>query len=477
MTELEFDPYQIWMSTRLQQQPRVMLGAFMGSGKTAVVLHAFRKRWARGEARKMLVIAPLNVARSTWPEEIEKWTFSQEFRYSVVVGTRSEREAALRAEADIYIINRENVGWLWQEGDDWSEFDVLVYDEASRLKSGKKRRKSGNRWSKTEFGYTVLISQKFRHVWLLSGTPCPNGLVDLWGPMYVIDGGERLGRARQGFLDRWFWQDPYRYTIKPRAHAESEITARTKDVFYHLEESDYITLPDLQVQDRWVTFDPRIMAQYRKFERSMVLEEYDIEAVTNGVLCNKLLQYANGSVYSSEDDEGVMYDSRRPPVAQKIHDYKLAELASVFEEAAGRPVLVAYSFKFDVHAIKARFPWIRIFRGMKRDFQDWNAGKLKAMLLHPASAGHGLNFQHGGHLAVWYGLTWSLELYQQFNKRLHRRGQKSQFVRLYRILARGTNDVRVANVLDTKGVTQDSITQCVRKSVGQIQDETAGLVF
>ena len=480
LTELDFDGYQIWMSLRLRQSSRVLLGAFMGSGKTAVTLHAFAMRRLEGTATVALVIAPLNVAKDTWPEEIEKWSFSRELRYAVVVGTQEERLSALRMEADIYIVNRENVGWLWEAVDDWGRFDTLIYDEASRLKAGKKRRLSGKtpegrkRWSRTEFGFMTLIRQQFTNIWELSGTPSPNGLIDLWGPIYILDAGERLGWKRPDFIKRWFQSSRYSYSVEPLPFAEEQIMSRLKDIFFYLEETDYIQLPDLEVHDRWITLDSRVHKMYRRFEREMVLDEFDVEAVNNAVLCNKLLQFANGSVYAPEDDEGIVYDKKRPPVAKRVHDYKLAELESILQEAAGRPVLIAYSFKFDVHAIKKRFPWIRVYGESSSDYRDWNSGKLKAMLLHPASAAHGLNFQHGGHLAVWYGLNWSLELYQQFNKRLHRRGQKSTFVRLYRILARGTNDARAAEVLHGKDVTQQSIAECVRVHIEEIRQDTEG---
>lgn len=478
LTENDFEDYQWWMSDLLQKNETVLLGAFMGSGKTATTLHAFWKLWKKGKARKALVIAPKNVAADTWPDEIMCWDFAREFHYACCVGDEPTRLAALEEEADIIIINRENVRWLYeQKGIRWfRQFDVLIYDEASRLKAGNKRtagnvRKDGSvsRKRLSEFGYMGKIRQKFKWVWELAGTPNPNGIIDLWGPIYILDKGARLGTSRTKFLERWFRYNMYTKTHEPFDHSEEQVMERLKDIFFCLKEEDYLKLPPLQVVDRWVNLSPKHLKMYREFERTQALDEFDVEAVNNGVLCNKLLQFANGSIYAPDDDPEEEWNPHKKPVAKHIHNRKLDELGSIFEEAGGRPVLIAYSYKFDIHAIKKRYPWVRAYGETPNDLREWNAGKLKAMILHPASAGHGLNFQHGGNIAVWYGLNWSLELYQQFNKRLHRRGQKGQFVRLYRILARDTNDVRVAANLEQKAITQDRITDTVRVRVEDIR--------
>ena len=478
LTENDFEEYQWWMSRLLQENEIVLLGAFMGSGKTATSLHAFHALWKKGAARKALVIAPLNVAKDTWPDEIMAWDFARELHYSVIVGDEDTRFEAVAEEADVYIINRENLRWLYEtKGIRWfDQFDVLIYDEASRLKAGNKRtkpntRKDGSvsRRRLSEFGYLGKIRSKFKWKWELAGTPNPNGIIDLWGPIYILDKGERLGTSRTKFLERWFRYNIYTRTYEPFDHSEEQVMDRLKGVFYYLREEDYLDLPPLQVIDRWVNLSPKHMKMYRNFEKTLALDEYDVEAANNAVLCNKLLQFANGSVYAEEDDPEEDYDPNRKPVAKHVHNRKLDELGSVFEEAAGRPVLIAYSYKFDIHAIKKRYPWVRAYGETPNDLKEWNSGKLPAMILHPASAGHGLNFQHGGNIAVWYGLNWSLELYQQFNKRLHRRGQKGAFVRLYRILARGTHDARVSEVLTDKAINQDRITDTVRVRLEDIR--------
>lgn len=478
LTEENFDEYQEWMSGALQSHMKILLGAFMGSGKTGCSLHAFYSLWRQGKVRKALVIAPKNVAADTWPDELLEWDFARELHYAVIVGDESTRLRALEEEAEIYIINRENVRWLYEtKGLLWfKQFDVLIYDEASRLKSGNKKtsgnkRKDGRKTRKrrSEFGYVAKIAHRTPRVWELAGTPNPNGLIDLWGPVYALDKGERLGTSLTKFRERWFRYNMYKRTYEPFDHSEKEIMERLQDIMYVLKEEDYLKLPPLQVRDRWVTLEPRHMKMYREFERTLALEEYDVEAQTNAILCNKLLQFANGSIYSQADMTDPDWSPTTPPEAKHVHNRKLDELGSVFEEAAGHPVLIAYSYKFDVHAIKKRYPWVRVYGQDKNDLRDWNSGKVRAMVLHPASAGHGLNFQKGGNIAVWYGLNWSLELYQQFNKRLHRRGQERSFVRLHRILARGTNDAFVAQRLTERAVTQDRITDAVRVRMEDIR--------
>lgn len=481
LTYEDFDEYQKWMSKKLETSMAVLLGAFMGSGKTATTLHAFWKLWKSGKVKRALVIAPLNVAKDTWPDEIMAWDFARELHYAVIVGDEEKRLRALEEEADLFIVNRENLKWLYQlKGGLWfKQFDIMIYDEASRLKGADKKtkkakpRKDGTvkPRSRSEFGYTAQVRRMIPRVWELSGTPSSNGLIDLWGPGYIMDFGKRLGTSLTAFRDRWFQYDQYKRTWNPSMHSEGEIMDRLKDIMFVLREEDYIKLPPLKVYDRYVNMEPRHMARYREFQRTLALEEYDVEAVNKGVLTNKLLQFSNGSIYSDADMDDPDWTPTTPPKANYIHDRKLAELGSIFEEANGAPVLIAYTFKFDVHAIKKKYPWVRVYGETPNDLKEWNQGKLKAMILHPASAGHGLNFQHGSNIAVWYGLNWSLELYQQFNKRLHRRGQKGECVKLYRILTRGTHDEWVAETLENKAATQDQIVEYVRVSMSQIRED------
>lgn len=474
----DFRDYQRWMSEIIVKQD-VFLGAEMGLGKTAATLHAAKQLLDSGKIKQVLVIAPLKVAEETWSAEIAKWSFARELTYRIVTGTEEERKAALTHRAQITIINRENLVWLQKHlGVRRWKFDMLVYDEASRLKSGRKRSRPKPRADGTippkkltEFGVLRRMRYSFKRVVELSGTPSPNGLIDLWGPIYMIDLGARLGTSMTAYENRWFrrdhWKKGYGAPV-PLEHSEREIMGRISDVFYSLKEEDYLKLPPLITQDHWVNLTPAEMKKYKDFEREAAMlvqnaagDREVIEAVNKGVLTGKLLQFANGSMYLGDklDEEtgGLL-----PRESVKIHDHKLSVLESIVAEAMGRPILLAYSFQFDKEAILKKFPFARVYGETKNDMRDWNAGKIKLLVTHPASAGHGLNFQHGSNIAVWYGLTWSLELYRQFMKRLHRSGQSADRVFLHRILAKNTMDERLVEVLGIRGATQDSITDAVR---------------
>lgn len=462
----DFRGYQVWMSRKIEELDALLLGAEMGLGKTAAVLKAASKMLASGRIKKVLIVAPLRVAEETWPAEIAKWDFSRHLTYRVVTGTLEERMAAMRfGPCQITIVNRENLLWLRRYvGIRRWNWDMLVYDEASRLKSGRKRtnpkpRADGTVPPKrlTELGVIQDVRHKTKKVVALSGTPSPNGLIDLWGPIYALDQGKRLGSSITRYRERWFKENPYTRRYEPFEHSEGEIMSRISDIFFSLREEDYLNLPPMIERDHKVILSPMELRKYRRFEQEMAIsvvnrfgEREVIEAVNNGVLTNKLLQFANGSLYTSEKE------------AVKVHEHKLLALDSIMEEALGQPVLVAYSFQFDKEAIRRRFPYCRVFGESTNDMRDWNAGKIRMLLTHPASAGHGLNFQHGSNIAVWYGLTWSLELYRQFIKRLHRSGQKRDKVFLHRIIAAGTVDEDILSVLKQRGATQDRISDAVR---------------
>ena len=465
LTREHFRDYQNWMSDKIIELPGMLLGAEMGLGKTASVLRAIVDLLASGTVQKILIIAPLRVAEETWPAEIAKWDFARSLTYRVVTGTEEERIASLqRGPAVITIVNRENLRWLRMRiGIRRWPFDMIVYDEASRLKSGRvksepKVRADGTlpAGRMTELGVLESVRHRTKKIVELSGTPTPNGLIDMWGPIYPIDKGQRLGRSITAFRDRWFTLNTYTRRYEPHEHSYDQIMGRVKDVFFALREEDYLKLPPMIEQDHYVHMTPKQMLRYQDFEEEMAIEVVNrwgekemIEAVNNGVLTNKLLQFANGSLYTTEKE------------AIKVHEHKLDVLDSIMEEAAGRPVLVAYSFQFDKAAIKKRFPYVRIFGESREDMRDWNAGKIRMLLTHPASAGHGLNFQHGSNIAVWYGLTWSSELYQQFIKRLHRSGQKRDHVFLHRIVCAGTADTSILPVLRDRKATEDDIKRAV----------------
>lgn len=470
----DFRGYQWWMADAVRDLPGVLLAAEMGLGKTAAVLQAIRTLKDAGQVSKVLIIAPLRVAEETWPEEIAKWSFARSLTYRVVTGTAAERVASFKASGpvDLTIINRENLRWLleWVKPFRWP-FDMIVYDEASRLKAGRKRVRSkvkGQKGNLTELGVIEQVRSRTKKFVGLTGTPTPNGIIDLWGPMYAVDKGERLGTSMSAYKARWFNENRYTHKITPLPGAEKEILQRCSDRFFSLKEEDYLKLPPLVERDHLVVLPPHVMARYREFEREKALEilnRWDepetVEAVNSGVLTGKLLQFANGSVYENTkwDEDGEKMLSAH---AVKVHDEKLKALDSIVNEAFGRPILVAYSFKFDKEAIRKRFPQCRVFGESSSDKRDWDAGRIPMLLTHPASAGHGLNFQFGSNIAVWYGLTWSSELYQQFLKRLHRSGQKADRVFLHRIIARDTADETILPVLRNRKVTEDRIKDAVK---------------
>lgn len=457
LSDADLRPYQNWMSGVIVNRDRVFLGAEMGLGKTASSLKAAAKLLASGKVKHVLIAAPLRVAEETWPAEIAKWAFARGLRYRIVTGSAEQRLAALKKypDAQITIINRENLNWLYKvTGTRNWPYDMLIYDEASRLKGGRTRTDLSRL---TELGIIHRHRHKFRKIVELSGTPSPNGLIDLWGPIFALDGGQRLGTSMTAYKNRWFRDNPNGYGSVPFDHSEGEIMAKIRDVFFSLQERDYLNLPPMIEMDHKVQLTPKELRQYRDFEKQHAItvknrwgEPEVIEAVNNGVLTGKLLQFANGGMYL---EDGTV---------SPIHEHKLDVLDSIVAEAMGRPMLVAYSFKFDMMRIKKRFKFARVFGETKNDMRDWNAGRIKMLVIHPQSAGHGLNFQHGSNIAVWYGLTFSLELYRQFIKRLHRSGQKADKVFLHRIITRQTADESILPLLRWRGATQDRINNAVR---------------
>lgn len=765
-------PYQVYMAKKIKGRKTVLLAADMGLGKSAATLTAVRRLLDEFAVRRVLVIAPLYVAEETWPEEIAAWAHTKALQYSVITGTPKQRMAALEKDVEIHIINRENLPWLWRTlGKKKWKYDMLVYDESSRLKSGKKRTKGGKNTGRrlSEFGALANARHMAEYVVELTGTPAPNGLIDLWGQIYILDLGERLGGTKAAFHDRWFDSDYMGWTYTPKPHAEEEIMERISDVMIGLRAEDYLDLPPVVSNTIRVKLPKKVMEEYRRFERTLVSEAYDVEAVSKGVLTNKLLQFCiakdtevltptgwveiqkiragqfvwdgfewvscagsvfkgiksvvtcygvrmtpqhevltvegwktaeeildrescerfdreevwipdcfrasgaeqagpgavagemllrqqgdstepvpsietSGSLeilrvqtwrkciqrgrrayddwlstlgYLATDEESLprsrgegLPQLRRPrhryarrvvcfiqgflggcqrgistqsddrprgqqqrifqrqlsmgesqdPASQypreclrgksmgagddcrggragkhsirdvlqesgeglfirgpvrpreiavydilncgprsrftvrgtdgrslivhncngsmyrdiedshprrreivQVHDMKIAALESVVEEANGNSVLLAYSFKFDLERIKKKYPKAVIAGEDKNWKKDWDKGRIKLLAAHPASIGHGLNLQYGGHIACWYGLTWSLELYQQFNKRLPRPGQKNHCVYIHHIIAAGTADEDVLASMSSRGATQDSITEAVRK--------------
>ena len=404
------------------------------------------------EAHRILVIAPLRVARDTWPDELHKWEHLSDLRLSVAVGTETERKAALQAKADIYIINRENVGWLIEDSGIPFDFDTLVVDELSSFKNHQTKR----------FRSLMKVRPKVVRIIGLTGTPSSNGLMDLWAEYRLLDMGQRLGRFIGQYRSTYFTPDKRNgqviFSYKPLPFAEKEIYAKIADITISMKSTDHLIMPELVTAEYPVKLSDKERERYDELRQDLVLKLAggDVTAANAAALSGKLCQMANGAVYG--DDGTVHY----------IHDRKLDALEDLIEAANGKPVLVAYWFKHDLERISARLK-DRHISFTKLDTSDsiasWNEGKWPVALIHPASAGHGLNLQSGGSTIIWFGMTWSLELYQQANARLWRQGQKAETVVLHHIIAKDTIDERVMKALSAKDKTQTALIDAVKANL------------
>lgn len=448
--------YQEWMIDLLLRKPELFIALDMGMGKTAICLYALR-RMMYLDFRYCLIVAPLNVAEHTWPDECEQWKELRPLRkcMSIITGTEKQRVAAASRDCPIHIVNKENLPWLvnfWRK--EWP-YDMCIVDESTVFKSWTIKTDSGRL---TRTGAMAAVRQYIDRMVLLTGTPSPNGLIDLGGQMFILDGGERLGAKKTAFIRRWFDLGYNGFGYEPKDFAFDQIMGRVKDVMYSLRARDYIDLPPQIFQPVYVDLPKKIMKQYREFEASLYSEAYDVEAVNRGVLTNKLLQFANGFMYRNNDDE------TRDTIP--IHDLKLDALDRIIEEANGKSVMVAYQFENDVEQITKAYKNAVVYD--KRDkhfFKDWNDRRIRLALAHPAQIGHGTNIQFGGNMLAWYGLTWNLEHWQQFNERFPRSGQKEKICYSYPIIARGTNDETVYRSMQTKGATQNAVNSAVRARV------------
>ena len=424
--------YQKYATRFILTHPIAAVFLEMGLGKSVITLTAlFDLCLDQFLIRKVLVIAPLRVARDTWPSEIKKWDHLDGLLYSVVVGTEAERRAALMRTADVYIINRENVDWLITKSKIPFDFDMVVIDELSSFKSYQAKR----------FKSLLKARPTVKRIVGLTGTPSSNGLMDLWAEFRVLDLGQRLGRYITHYRNAYFTPDKRNgeviFSYKPLPGAEEAIYQRISDITISMKSCDYLKLPECVINEVPVVMSEKEMAIYDGFREDMVakIKDQEIDAANAAVLSGKLLQ---------------------------IHDRKLDALEDLIEGTNGRPVLIAYWYQHDAERIKARFD-VREIKTSK-DIEDWNAGKIPAAIIHPASAGHGLNLQTGGSTLIWFGLTWSLELYQQTNARLHRQGQKETVI-IHHIVAKGTIDEQVMKALRKKEKTQDALIDAVKANL------------
>lgn len=447
---MRYEPheYQKYATQFILTHPVAAVLLEMGLGKSVITLTAlFDLCLDMFLIRKVLVIAPLRVARDTWPSEIKKWDHLEGLTYSVVVGSEAERKAALMRTADLYIINRENVDWLVTKSGMTFDFDMVVIDELSSFKS----------WRAKRFKSLLKVRPYVKRIVGLTGTPSSNGLMDLWAEFRLLDLGKRLGRFITHYRNAFFTPDKRNgevvFSYKPLPGAEQQIYDRISDITISMKSCDYLKLPECIINEVPVWMDDKEMEVYDTFREDMVakIKDKEIDAANAAVLSGKLLQMANGAVY----------DEEKKPI--HIHDRKLDALEDLLEAANGKPVLIAYWYQHDVDRIKERFQ-VREIKTSK-DIEDWNAGKISAAVIHPASAGHGLNLQTGGSTIIWFGLTWSLELYQQTNARLHRQGQKETVV-IHHIIAKGTIDEQVMSALRKKEKTQDALIDAVKANLG-----------
>ena len=452
---MKYNPhnYQKYAIDFILEHPISAILLDMGMGKTSIVLTAIMELiYDRFEVNKVLIIGPLRVARTTWPEEIKKWEHLKGLRYSVVVGTAAERKAALKADADVYIINRENVPWLIEQSGMPFDYDMVVIDELSSFKS----------WQSKRFRSLMKVRSQVKRIVGLTGTPSSNGLMDLFAEFKVLDMGKRLGRFIGQYREWYFKPDrmngPIVYTYKLLPGAEEAIYEKISDITISMKGTDYLDMPELISTEYKVYLDEEEKAKYQALKEELVLQlpGGEVTAANAASLSGKLSQLANGAIY---DDDGSV---------NIFHQKKLDGLEDLIESANGKPMLVAYWFKHDLSRITERLSQLGVHYeklDSGASIQRWNKGQIDVGLIHPQSAGHGLNLQSGGNIMIWFGITWSLELYQQTVARLWRQGQTEKTVSVIHIVTDGTVDERILKALEAKDLTQSALIDAVKVEV------------
>lgn len=442
-------PYQKYAINRLLNDEAVALMLDMGLGKTSIVLTVIKKLLQDKAIKRPLIIAPKKVAEATWDSECGNWDHLKSLTCSKILGTSAKRISALKERADIYIINRENVCWLVSLfGRKWP-FDMVVIDESSSFKSPRAKR----------FKALKLVRPMIKRIVELTGTPAPNGLMDLWTQMYLLDKGERLGRQIGTYRRKYFIPELgpgfIIYGYHPRPDAKEEIYSKISDICVSMKSEDYLALPDIIYNRVPVKLSNKAMGLYKEMEKNWILElDEKVTAQNAASLSMKLSQLANGFLYY--ETGGYL----------TIHEEKIEALKELAE--TGKHLLVFYWFNADKDKLKQAFPKARELNNAD-DLKDWNEGKIEMLLAHPASAGHGLNLQYGGNIIVWYSLTWSLEYYQQANKRLHRSGQ-TETVIIHHLVAEGTVDEMILKAISRKEAGQNALLQAVKAKIKEIQD-------
>lgn len=453
---MEFIPhdYQKYAIDFIKDNPVSACLLDMGLGKTVITLTAINDLiYDSFSIHKVLIVAPLRVARDTWKNEVSKWDHLKDLKISVAVGTETERRMALTRKADIYVINRENCQWLVEKSGLCLDFDMLVIDELSSFKNHLSKRAKA----------ILKLRPKMQRVVGLTGTPAPNSLMDLFAEYRILDLGKRLGRYIGNYREQFFRPDKRNgsvvFSYKPLPFAEDEIYKRIGDITISMKSVDHLNMPDKIMNVVEVEMDSDEQKEYDYLKENLVLSKVgsEITVANAAALCGKLSQLANGAIY--DDDKKV----------QEFHDKKLDALEDLIEASNGKPVLVAYWFQHDLERITNRLKELKV-TFEKIDTEDsisrWNKGEIPVALIHPASAGHGLNLQEGSNTIIWFGLTWSLELYQQTNGRLYRQGQKEKTVVLHHIITKNTIDERILSALKRKDATQDELIAAVKAEIG-----------
>lgn len=450
-------PYQQYCAARIVADAAVGLFLDMGLGKTVITLDAINTlRYDRWAVQRVLIIAPKKVAEGTWTKEAQKWEHLRHLRISAVLGSQQKRLRALATPADIYVINRDNVAWLVDYFKNAWPFDMVVLDESSSFKNSQSKR----------FKALKLVRSRINRLVELTGTPASNGLVDLWAQIYLLDGGARLGRTLGQYRERFFDPDKRSLTqifsYTPKDGSMEYIQQAIGDICVSMKAEDYLNLPDRMFDDVPVVLDDKARKAYRQLERDLLLEldEGQITAASAGVLTGKLLQLCNGAVY----------DSEKRPLA--IHNCKVEAFLEVLEQLNGQHCLVFYNFQHDRDRLLAALEplglRVRVYQNAA-DEDAWNAGEIDVLLAHPASCAYGLNLQNGGHHIVWFGLTWSLEQYEQANKRLHRQGQRHPVI-VHHLVVQGGMDEDVIDSLRAKGDTQEALMAALKARIKKARE-------
>jgi len=444
--------YQGVSTQHIIDHPFAGLFLEMGLGKTVSTLTAIKELLGDLDISDVLVIAPKRVVELVWDAEVEKWEHVRGLKLVKIIGPEIKRKAALREPADIHLISRDNIAWLCcQYGGGMLPWDMLVIDESSSFKNANSVR----------FKALRKVQPSFDRVLLLTGTPAPNSLMDLWPQLYMLDRGERLGQTLGEYRREYFQREPIWGTQQSKylviEEREKRLHDKISDICISMKAEDYLDLPKRIDNHINIVFTPALEKQYQDFEKEKVLEVFEstpkdepITAANAAALAGKLLQFANGAVYDLEKNYHV------------VHDLKLDALAEIVDASGGKPILVAYSFRHDMYRIKERFKHLNPRElKTKKDLDDWNAGKIQMLVMHPASGGHGLNLQMGGHIIVWYGQNWSLELYKQLNARLDRQGQTERVI-AHHLIILGTMDEAVLASLEAKDKRQEGLMQAVK---------------